>query len=86
MGQGYQTVEPEISGFTNDAVGLAVLGRHDQLGSFFADLLQEGVGRLGQQLRDVGRLRIAAGLGAARGQGIGDTRQDVVAGGRGGHL
>ena len=57
-------VEPQVGHLGDDLLAVAVLGRHHDLGRFLADLLQDRVGALGEQARDValvaGRRRGAA--------------------------
>jgi len=67
-------VEPQVGHFVHYfravAAVVGVLGGHHDFGGLLADLLEEGVGALVQQARDVAFL----GVAAARGQAAFDDR------------
>jgi hypothetical protein len=52
-------VKPEVSRFGDDPGGIAVLGGHDRFSGLFADLLEDRVGRAGEQSCNVRALGIA---------------------------
>jgi len=58
---------------------------HDDLGGLFPDLFQKRIRSLGQQPRDIARLRVAAARGQAAFDHIGQTLEHVGSGGRGAH-
>ncbi len=58
LGQGDQAVEPQVGGLVQNFLRLAILGRHDEFGSFFADFFQNGVFALVKQPRHIRSARV----------------------------
>jgi hypothetical protein len=74
-------VEPEVRDLADQLGAIAavvdVLGRHHDLGGLLADLLEEGVGALVQQARDIARVGVAPVGGLAAFDHAGQARQGV---------
>ena len=71
MRQRDHAVKPEVGDLADQRLGVALavlpgLGGHDGLAGLLGDLLEEGVGALVQQARDIALLGVAAIGGLAR--------------------